>query len=111
MAVTVLSPTLRVSPRVAKWTLSEVGADEPFEVGHNNPYLTLYAYCTSGSVTLKFQISPDGTTWIDLPDSTFTLNEGDATVKTLTASVHSIRPVVTSGTTFSAVAYVIAVRP
>ena len=112
MAVTTLTPTLRVSPRVAKWTLSEVGADDAFEVGHNNSVITFYAFCTAGSVTLKLQASPDGTTWVDVPDTTVTLDANQGTVLNLTLSAHSVRPVVTSASSsMSATVYVIAVRP
>lgn len=112
MAVTTLTPTLRVSPRVAKWTLSEVGADDAFEVGHNNSVITFYAFCTTGSVTLKLQASPDGTTWIDVPDTTVTLDANQGTVLNLNLSAHSVRPAVTSASSpMSATVYVIAVRP
>ena len=112
MAVTTLTATLRVSPRVAKWTLSEVGADDAFEVGHNNSVITFYAFCTTGSVTLNLQASPDGTTWVDVPDTTVTLDANQGTVLNLNLSAHSVRPVVTSASSpMSATAYVIAVRP
>jgi len=112
MAVTAMTPTLRVTPRVAKWALSSVGADDAFEIGHNNPLITLFAYCTTGSVTLKFQISPDGSVWVDVPDSQVSLTQTQGAVKSVTISAHSIRPVVVSASNpFAAVAYVIAVRP
>jgi len=112
VAVTTLTATLRVSPRVAKWTLSEVGADDAFEVGHNNSVITFYAFCTTGSVTLNLQASPDGTTWVDVPDTTVTLDANQGTVLNLNLSAHSVRPVVTSASSpMSATAYVIAVRP
>lgn len=111
MAKSVITPTVKTSPVVVRWDMTSVGEDEAHEVGHNLTVYTIIYVVRSGSATVKMQVSPDGVTYVDLPNSSRTLTAPAVDLIQVNMSVRSIKPVIASGTSPNVSVYLSAVRP
>lgn len=111
MAKSLIDPVIKVSPQVVKWTITSIGDDEAHEFGHNLSDYTVIYVLSSGSATVKLQVSPDGTTFVDHPATVKTLSAPAVELIQLKMSVRSVKPVVTSGSSPNLTVFIAAVRP
>jgi len=109
-----LSPVIKPSPQVVRWDITDTSAQPVHVFGHNLNFFTVFYICRSGSATVTLQASPDGNTFVTVPNSQTNLDAATtpAALKTFSLSVHSLYPVLSNPSgTINISVFVIATRP
>ncbi len=112
MAKTVYPATIKPSPQVVLWTITQTGADEAHNIGHNlNQHTIVFYNSGTGAVTVTVQFSMDGTTWINHPNLTnLNIGAGAGAVHIVTGNFSYWRPYVSSGTGFNLQVWLVSAR-